>query len=133
MPCRYATALSAEPARPTERVFEQAPCSARVGVVQNSTPARSAYVSERTEKSEHSCYRNRHLAIEQASGARFVRRISSKPTTYLTGEDLYQIAAIKFEEAAATPEGPARQQILNSAYNFRDLAKMKGWPRSGTM
>jgi hypothetical protein len=66
----------------------------------------------------------------KAGGARFVRRISPKPTTYLTGEDLYQIAAIKFEEAAATPEGPARQQVLNSAYNFRDLAKMKGWPPS---
>lgn len=59
-----------------------------------------------------------------------MRRISPKPTTYLTGKDLYQIAAIKFEEAAATPEGPARQQVLNSAYNFRDLAKMKGWPPS---
>lgn len=55
-----------------------------------------------------------------------MRRISPKPTTYLTGEDLYQIANIEFEEAAATPEGPARQQVLNSAYNFRDLAKMKG-------
>jgi hypothetical protein len=50
--------------------------------------------------------------LGQAGGARFVRRISPKPTTYLTGEDLYQIAAIKFEEAAATPEGSARQQIL---------------------
>jgi hypothetical protein len=66
--------------------------------------------------------------LSQAVGARFVRRISPKPTTYLTGEDLYQIAAIKFEEAAATPEGAARQQILNSAYNFLGLAKMKGWP-----
>jgi hypothetical protein len=50
--------------------------------------------------------------------------------TYLTGEDLYQIATIKFDEATATPEGPARQQILNSAYNFLGLAKMKGWPPS---
>jgi hypothetical protein len=66
--------------------------------------------------------------LGQAGGARFVRRISPKPTTYLTGEDLYQIADIKFEEAAATPEGSGRQQILNSAYNFRDLAKVKGWP-----
>jgi hypothetical protein len=113
MPCRCATALSAEPTRPTERVLSQ-----------------RKYVSERTEKPEHSCYRNCHLVIEQASGARFVKRTLPKPTTYLTGEDLYQIAAIKFEEAAATPEGPARQQILNSAYNFRDLAKMKRWPRS---
>jgi hypothetical protein len=81
------------------------------------------YVSERTEDLEYSCY-----WIGQAGGARFVRRISPKPTTYLTGEYLYQIAAIKFEEAAATPEGSARQQTLNSAYNFRDLAKVKGWP-----
>jgi hypothetical protein len=66
---------------------------------------------------------------ERASGALPMRRIS-KPTTYLTGEDLYQIATIKFEEAAATPEGPARQQVLKSAYSFRDLAKMKGWPPS---
>jgi hypothetical protein len=57
-----------------------------------------------------------------------VTRISPKPTTYLTGEDLYQIATIKFEEAAATAEGPARQHVLNSAYNFLGLAKMKGWP-----
>ena len=74
------------------------------------------------------CYRIATWRLSQAGGARFVRRISPNPTTYLTGEDLCQIAAIKFEEAAATPEGPARQQILNSAYNFRDLAKLKGWP-----
>jgi hypothetical protein len=61
----------------------------------------------------------------------FVKRISPKPTTYLTGEDLYQIAAIKFGEAAVTPEGPARQRVLKSAYNFHDLAKMKGWPQNG--
>ena len=42
-----------------------------------------------------------------------MRRISPKPTTYLTGKELFQIAAIKFEEAAATPEGLARQQVLN--------------------
>jgi hypothetical protein len=73
------------------------------------------------------------LVIEQAPAeARFVRRTSPKPTTYLTGDDLLQIAAIKFEEAAATPEGPARQRILKSAYNFRDLAKMKRWPRNDT-
>ena len=53
----------------------------------------------------------------------FVRRMSPKPTTYLTGEDLYQIAAIKFEEAAVTPEGPARQQVLKSAYTFATLRK----------
>jgi hypothetical protein len=63
----------------------------------------------------------------QAGGVRFVRLIP-KPTTYLTGEDLHQIATIKFDEAAATPDGPARQHVLNSAYNFLALAKMKGWP-----
>jgi hypothetical protein len=72
---------------------------------------------------------NLHLASEsQANGARLVRRISTKPTTYLTGEELYEIATIKFDEAAASPEGPARQHVLNSAYNFLGLAKMKGWP-----
>jgi hypothetical protein len=73
MSCRYATALSAEPHRPTERVLSKLVAVQRVGVVENSTPARSRrinrkYVSERTEKPEHSCYRNCHLAIEQASG-----------------------------------------------------------------
>jgi hypothetical protein len=41
-----------------------------------------------------------------------------KPTTYLTIEELQQVAAAKFEEAAALPAGPRKQQILNSAYSW---------------
>jgi hypothetical protein len=56
----------------------------------------------------------------------FVRRISPKPTTYLTGEDLYQIAAVKFEEAAVTPEGPAQQQVLKSALQLSRPCENEG-------
>jgi hypothetical protein len=52
---------------------------------------------------------------------------SFKPTTYLTIEEIRQIASAKFEEAAALPDGPQRQQLLKSAYSFRSLAEMKGW------
>ena len=50
-----------------------------------------------------------------------------KPTTYLTIEEIQQIASAKFEEAAALPDGPQRQQLLKSAHSFRSLAEMKGW------
>jgi hypothetical protein len=50
-----------------------------------------------------------------------------KPTTYLTIEELQQVAAAKFEEAAALPAGPRKQQILNSAYSYRTMAEMRGW------
>ena len=52
---------------------------------------------------------------------------SFKPTTYLTIEEIQQIASPKFEEAAALPDGPQRQQLLKSAYSFRSLAEVKGW------
>ncbi len=51
----------------------------------------------------------------------------TKPTTYLTIEELRQVAAAKLEEAAALPAGPKKQQILNSAYNCRSMAEMRGW------
>jgi hypothetical protein len=50
-----------------------------------------------------------------------------RPTTYLTIEELQQVAAAKFEEAAALPAGPKRQKILNSAHSFRSLVEMRGW------
>jgi hypothetical protein len=111
----------------------QALCSARFSVVMNSMPDSITWSSSVIMSASVQRVRNtRAIGISiwrlKAGGARFVRRISPKPTTYLTGKDLYQIAAIKFEEAAATPKGPARQQVLKSAHNFRDLAKMKGWP-----
>jgi len=52
---------------------------------------------------------------------------SFKPTTYLTIEEIRQIASAKFEEATALPDGPQRQQLLKSAYSFRSLAEMKSW------
>jgi hypothetical protein len=56
---------------------------------------------------------------------------SLKPTTYLTIEQLQQIAKAKFEEAAVLPLGPERQEILKSAHGFRSMAEMKGWLSGG--
>jgi hypothetical protein len=52
---------------------------------------------------------------------------SSKPTTYLTIEEIQQIASAKFEEAAAPPDGPQRQQLSKSAHSFRSIAEVRGW------
>jgi len=51
----------------------------------------------------------------------------AKPSTYLSIEEIQQIAAAKFEEAAALPPGPEQQAILRSAHSYRSLAEMKGW------
>jgi hypothetical protein len=52
---------------------------------------------------------------------------SRKPTTYLTTEELQQIAAEKFEEAAALPPGPDQQKLLISANGFRHAADVRSW------
>jgi hypothetical protein len=49
------------------------------------------------------------------------------PTTYLTLEELRQIVAAKYEEAAALPPGFRKEELLRSAENFRSLAEIKGW------
>jgi hypothetical protein len=49
----------------------------------------------------------------------------SRPTTYLTVEELHEMAAAKFEEAAALSPGPEQQEILKKAYGYRSLADMK--------
>ena len=49
----------------------------------------------------------------------------NSPTTYLTKEELQEIAAAKFEEAATHPPGHQKEEILRSAENFRRLAEMK--------
>jgi hypothetical protein len=49
------------------------------------------------------------------------------PTTYLTAEELRQKAAEKFEKAAMLPDGPLRQEILQSACGLRNLAEIRGW------
>jgi hypothetical protein len=52
---------------------------------------------------------------------------SFRPTTYLTTEELQQIAAAKFEEAAALPDGPQREAVLRSAQTYYNQVRMKGW------
>jgi hypothetical protein len=49
------------------------------------------------------------------------------PTTYLTIEDLTQIAARKLEQAAALAPSHEKEELLRSAENFRALAEVKGW------
>ncbi len=51
----------------------------------------------------------------------------SRPTTYLTIEELREMAAAKFEEAAALSPGPEQQEILKRAYGYQSLADMKAW------
>jgi hypothetical protein len=51
--------------------------------------------------------------------------MSRRPTsTYLTVEELNQIAAIKFNEAELAT-GPEQQKILVSARGYQNLAEMK--------
>lgn len=61
---------------------------------------------------------------------------ASRPTTYLTVEELQELAAAKFEEAAALSPGPVQQEILKKAYGYKALADMKtllsGDPRPPT-
>jgi hypothetical protein len=52
---------------------------------------------------------------------------SRQPTTYLTIDELKEIAAEKFHEAAALPPGPKQQEILKKAHSFQSLADMKAW------
>jgi hypothetical protein len=46
-------------------------------------------------------------------------------STYLTSDELKQIAAIKFVEAASAPPGPEQQSILKLAHGYQNLAEMK--------
>jgi hypothetical protein len=52
------------------------------------------------------------------------------PTTYLTIEELTQIAAEKLEQAAALAPSYQKEELLRSAENFRSLAEIKGWLHS---
>jgi len=52
--------------------------------------------------------------------------MSRRPTsTYLTADELKQIAAIKFNEAESAAPGPEQQKILVSARGYQNLAEMK--------
>jgi hypothetical protein len=50
---------------------------------------------------------------------------ASRPTTYLTIDELQEMAAAKFEEAAALTPGPEQQEILKKAYGYLSRADMK--------
>jgi hypothetical protein len=45
----------------------------------------------------------------------------------LTIEELHEMAAAKFEEAAALSPGPEQQEILKKAYAYKSRADMKAW------
>jgi hypothetical protein len=49
------------------------------------------------------------------------------PTTYLTIEELTQIAAEKFDQAAALAPSYQKEELLRSAEKFRSLAENRGW------
>jgi hypothetical protein len=86
----------------------------------------------------HRQLEDEHLAIARAPSsarscsldARGTHAMASRrriPTTYLTVAELKQIAADRFEEAAALPPGPKRQDVLEKAYGFQSLADIKSW------
>ena len=45
----------------------------------------------------------------------------------MTTDELRQIAAEKFEEAATLPPGPGQQNALILATGFRQAAEIRGW------
>jgi hypothetical protein len=47
------------------------------------------------------------------------------PSTYLTADELKQIAAIKFNEAATAEPGAQQKKLLLSAHGYQNLAEMK--------
>jgi hypothetical protein len=49
------------------------------------------------------------------------------PTTYLTIEELTQIAAEKLEVAAALAPSYQKEELVRSAEKFRSLAEIRGW------
>jgi hypothetical protein len=57
---------------------------------------------------------------------------SRRPTTYLTTEELQQLAAAKFEEAAALAPGPDQQKLLISANGLRHAAEVRSWLASAS-
>ena len=69
--------------------------------------------------------------VRKDSGARPMAT-SRDPTTYLTTEELRQIAAAKFEEAAALPPGSDQQKLSISANGFRHAADVRSWLASGS-
>ena len=48
-----------------------------------------------------------------------------EPSTHLTIDECEALAAALFEDAAALPPGPKKQEILKLAQGYRTLGKMK--------
>lgn len=46
---------------------------------------------------------------------------------YFTVEQLEELAVAKYIEAALTPEGDEREELLQEAKRFASRAKMKSW------
>jgi hypothetical protein len=47
--------------------------------------------------------------------------------TNLTVEECRELAAAMFEDAAALPPGPKKDEILKLAHGYSNLAEMKSW------
>ncbi|HEY0330029.1 MAG TPA: hypothetical protein VGC77_13120 [Rhodopseudomonas sp.] len=48
-------------------------------------------------------------------------------TTYLSSEEIQQIASEQLKEAEALPDGPARDEVMRAAQTLSNLADMKRW------
>jgi hypothetical protein len=51
----------------------------------------------------------------------------SSSNRYFTVEQLEELAVAKYIEAALTPEGQERNELLEQAMGFADRARMKSW------
>lgn len=49
------------------------------------------------------------------------------PSPYFTVEQLEELAVAKYIEAALTPEGFEREELLEQAKRFASRARIKGW------
>jgi hypothetical protein len=50
-----------------------------------------------------------------------------EPSTNLTVEECRELATAMFEDAAALPSGPKKEEILKLARGYSNLAEMKSW------
>lgn len=45
----------------------------------------------------------------------------------LTAEECLELATAMFEDGAALPPGPKKEEILKLAHGYRNLAELKKW------
>ena len=53
--------------------------------------------------------------------------MNAEASRYFTVEQLEELAVAKYIEAALTPEGEEREELLVAAKRFASRAKMKSW------